>query len=320
MHSSLIREIRDKYLSEMPSPPCDIIDIHMHVGNKIEDRKYYEIAREFGVKKAGAMLHGCEPEELINEYTDFFFPIAWLDMPDSSSGKDWVKNEISRINSLYTRGLKGIKLRSACKEGRPEIWIDNELILDVLQEFEDSGLLLYIHIADPSIWWGDKFVVSEVGEKIIYHRPVEKILKRLTGMKVIGAHMGGYPEDFSLLSYMLDTYKNYYLDTSATKWIIRELGRKVAETRDFMIKYQDRICFGSDLVTFLSAGQEDYYRSRLWVLRSFFEKDYTVPSMIFDPDAIGKDYPEGPEVRGLGLDFKVLSKIYSENAAKLLGW
>ena len=318
MHRSIIAEHKERYLLPLKRPVCDIIDFHMHVCGAEEDEKYIKIAQDYGVCKAGAMLHGIDAAELLRRYNGFFFPIEWLRMPEPGAGKEWVKREVQRITTEAEAGLVALKLLSTCKKGRPDVWIDHPCILEVLQEAARLGLFVYIHIAEPSLWWPERYKPEIVGNKVDYHKPVENILQTCPQLQVVGAHLGGYPEDLQFLSWMLEEYENYSLDMSATKWIVRELGRDVKKSREFVVANQQRLYFGSDLVAFLSDGEEDYYLSRFSVLRHLFESNEVIPSMIADPDAIGVDYPRGPEVRGLGLPEDVLSNIYYNNAYRLI--
>ena len=60
--------------------------------------------------------------------------------------------------------------------------------------------------------------------------------------------MGGDPEHLDHLAELLTRYPNLYLDTSATKWIVRELGKQQEAAREFFRRWADRICFGTDQV------------------------------------------------------------------------
>ena len=81
------------------------------------------------------------------------------------------------------------------------------------------------------------------------------------------------PENLPLLAALLDSYANLYVDTASTKWIIIELGRDPGEAREFMIKYQKRILFASDLSLGWDDTAEDYYATRYWAQRLFWETD-----------------------------------------------
>ena len=83
--------------------------------------------------------------------------------------------------------------------------------------------------------------------------------------------------------------------------------------REFFIRYQDRILYGTDI----SGGQPvTEARSRAWIVRSFLETDeeFLVPK---ESDSL----LGGPQVpfRGLALPRGVLEKIYSKNFRRLAG-
>jgi predicted TIM-barrel fold metal-dependent hydrolase len=131
----------------------------------------------------------------------------------------------------------------------------------------------------------------------------------------IGAHMGGNPEDLGRLQRLLDTYPNLYLDNSATRWMVREISKRRDEARDFMIRNQDRILFGTDQVSGDDRGF-DFLASRFWCHRKLWETAYTGPSPILDPDLPAD---QQPVLQGLALPDAVLQKIYHDNAVKVLG-
>jgi hypothetical protein len=160
----------------------------------------------------------------------------------------------------------------------------------------------------------------------------------------IAAHMGGWPEDLDFLDGMLERHDNLYLDTSATKWVVRELGTHPAErvTR-FFRRWTGRLLFGSDIVTLdahlSDANQEglsvkseqassaddafDLYASRYWALRTMYETSFRGESPIVDPDLAMTD-PEtydkrsAPELRGLGFDGDLLRTLYAGAAVDLV--
>ena len=85
-----------------------------------------------------------------------------------------------------------------------------------------------------------------------------------------------------------------------------------------MIAYQDRIVFGSDVVT----GEKfdfDYYASRYWTHQMQWETAFDGASPIEDPDAV-KDAAgvADPRLHGVDLPVEVLRKIYRGNAERLL--
>src|SRR5690606_13291075 len=99
----------------------------------------------------------------------------------------------------------------------------------------------------------------------------------------------------------LDAYPNFYVDIDAR---ISELGRQPYTARDFMIKYQDRILFGTD-----TAPDAEAYRLYYRFLET--KDEYIDPTKAHHLQGRWMIY-------GLHLPDQVLEKIYYKNAVKLL--
>jgi predicted TIM-barrel fold metal-dependent hydrolase len=56
-------------------------------------------------------------------------------------------------------------------------------------------------------------------------------------------HLGMNADDLEYVARLLDTYPNYYVDMSS---VVQDLGRQPYSAREFFIRYQDRILFGTD--------------------------------------------------------------------------
>ena len=94
----------------------------------------------------------------------------------------------------------------------------------------------------------------------------------------------------------------------------REISARRDAAREFFIRNQDRILFGSDQVSGDDRGF-DFLASRFWVHRKLWETAYIGPSPILDPDLPAD---QQPDIRGLALPDDVLQKIYHDNPIKLL--
>ncbi len=84
--------------------------------------------------------------------------------------------------------------------------------------------------------------------------------------------------------------------------------------REFFIRNQDRIFFGSDQVSGDDRGF-DFLASRFWVHRKLWETAYIGPNPILDPDLPPDNQPP---IRGLALPDEVLQKLYHDNAIQFL--
>jgi hypothetical protein len=94
----------------------------------------------------------------------------------------------------------------------------------------------------------------------------------------------------------------------------REISAHREEAREFFIRNQDRILFGTDQVSNNERGF-DFLASRFWVHRKLWETAYIGPSPILDPD-----FPpeKQPQIRGLALPDECLQKLYHDNPIQLL--
>src|SRR5690606_11722720 len=157
----------------------------------------------------------------------------------------------------------------------------------------DLGMCFMAHIADPDTWFATKYADAEkYGSKIEQYAPLERLAAEYTQPWIL-AHMGGWPEDLEFLDGLLTRHANISLDTSATKWIVREISAHPrAKVLAFLERWKGRILFGSDIVTTdahltpesglrgmgdLSSTPEeafDLYASRYWALRKLWESDY----------------------------------------------
>jgi len=119
-------------------------------------------------------------------------------------------------------------------------------------------------------------------------------------------------EDLSYVSECLDSHTNMYVDIAAR---IGELGRQPRASRKFFDRYQDRILFGTDASGGTSTPQQTYSDALYEIYFRFLETEDEY--FDYSPAAVP---PQGRwRIYGLGLPEQILRKVYSENAARLIG-
>ncbi|MHA2225917.1 MAG: amidohydrolase family protein [Candidatus Hodarchaeales archaeon] len=191
--------------------------------------------------------------------------------------------------------------------------ISNPTFEPVFTKIEDYNLPLDIHVSDPDVWYSKKYL-----DKKRYRTKKQAIsefvdvLKRVPSLKVISVHFGSLPESLDQLTEILEKFKNLYVDTASTKWIIRELGKDTQKSRAFFIRYQNRILFASDLSCGWGDRTEDYFATRYWTQRVFWETNFKNVDLPFPDD----DNSEKTFINGLGLPQSVLENFYWKNAVK----
>ena len=111
--------------------------------------------------------------------------------------------------------------------------------------------------------------------------------------------MASSSEDLALVASWLDKYPNLYLDIASR---ISELGRQPYTSHDFMVKYADRVLFGTD-------GPWPEERLRYyWRFLETRDEHFPYSEKIPPPQGAWAIY-------GIELPREVLQKIYYENAA-----
>jgi amidohydrolase family protein len=172
------------------------------------------------------------------------------------------------------------------------------------------------HVGDPDTWYNGKYAqdVKKYGTREEHYQMWENCLSTYKNHPWLGAHLGGNPENLPRLQRLLDTYPNLSLDMSATRWMVREISAQRDAAREFCIRNQDRLLWGSDQVSGNDRGF-DFLASRWWTHRKLWETAYAGPCPILDPDVPAD---QQPIMRGLALPDDVLQKLYHDNAVNLL--
>jgi predicted TIM-barrel fold metal-dependent hydrolase len=197
--------------------------------------------------------------------------------------------------------------------------VDDERLLPIWESAGELRLPVMIHVADPVAFFDPIDATNERWEELGNHPdwaftsppfpPFMRILnglfnlvKRHPNTTFIGAHVGCYAENLGWVGQMLDACPNYFIDISAR---LGELGRQPYTARRFLIQYQDRILFGSDM----GPDPREY---RLYYRFLETEDEYFNYNTSEIP-AQGRWY-----VHGLHLPEEVLNRIYRGNAVKVL--
>lgn len=190
--------------------------------------------------------------------------------------------------------------------------LDSPELKPVWAKVAEYGFIVDIHITDPDVWYETRYKNPKYGTKSDTLNQFKAILGEYPSIQFIGVHMAGHPEHLATLSDTLIDFPNLVIDTASTRWMIRELGREEQRetTRDFFQRHSSRILFGSDLS--IRGDQLEYYHTRYWAQRLFWETSHIAPLPFED-----EDNPNGTMINGLNLPKGVLRKFYWENATKL---
>ncbi|MEZ5397379.1 MAG: amidohydrolase family protein, partial [Bryobacterales bacterium] len=134
----------------------------------------------------------------------------------------------------------------------------------------------------------------------------ERMLDKHPDTHFVHAHIAMMGFDLERVSRMLDKYPNSDMEVSAR---IQDLGRQPFSGRKFLIKYQDRILFGTD-------GNPGREVEQFWTPHwRYFETDdeyFNHPAQMLSP--LGAPLQGRWAIHGAYLPDEVIRKIYYENA------
>jgi hypothetical protein len=307
-----------------------LIDIHAHVmrprnfdkpdviveDNLDQARLMLDVADEFGVERIYTMCPADDIPLLRRAFGDrlgFNGPISKKrDEPD-----DVAYRLLDRYLGL---GVRIIKFWAAPRGRERGLNVDAPWRIESVKRARAAGVRVFmVHVGDPDVWFAKVYTdVARYGTKADQYPPLERMLTMFPDLTWIAAHMGGDPEHAEHLEALLERYPNLYLDTSATKWQVREVSPHRDAIRALVCRHPTRFLFGSDLVTRPGLVPE-HYVSRYWCQRTLWESDWQGPSPIQDPDFTPTpDGPSSPTLRGVDLPPDVLTQVYRTNALRLL--
>jgi predicted TIM-barrel fold metal-dependent hydrolase len=307
-----------------------LIDVHAHVmrtrpdGSKddaalsvADAETMQQVAAEFGVVQTYSM---CPPDD-IPALRELFGDRLRFNGPISKKAADATDDEAYRLLDRFLElGVDVIKFWAAPRGRERGLLVDAPWRIEAAKRARAAGVrVVMVHVSDPDAWFRTVYAdAARYGTKADQYVGLVRMLDLFPDLTWIAAHMGGDPEHADHLEQLLDRHPNLYLDTSATKWQVREVSAHRDTVRSLVLRRPERFLFGSDLVTRHGLPRE-HYVSRYWAQRTLWESAWEGRSPIADPDYTPEPgEPATPPLRGLGLPDDVLRRVYLENALQVL--
>ena len=245
--------------------------------------------------------------------------------PYKFNDSDFASASIKQIDENFTQGAvaakiwKNVGMEIKDPNGK-YIMADDPKFDPIYKDIAKHDKTLMAHLAEPDVAWGPPdpsdpswSYYQENPQWFLYKRqgfPSKKeildardhVLANNPQLRVVGVHLGSMEKDLDEIGRHFERYPNFAIDTAARmEYLMLAPPDKV---RAFLIKYQDRVVYGTDLDLLATANVSKSLED--W--KSTYVRDwrFLATDETFEHD--------GKKVQGLKLPEAVLRKLYRANA------
>ena len=247
--------------------------------------------------------------------------------PFQFNNPDFPQSAIQALDQDFSRGAVAVKIWKnvgmQLKDASGHYVLPDDPRLEpIYQDIAAHHKTLIAHLAEPNDAWG---TADSTGLDASYYtahpqwnmsmhpgapskqqilQARDHILQLNPNLRVVGAHLGSMEDDVNQIATRFQKYPNFAVDTAARMPHLMIQPR--SQVRAFILKYQDRIVYGTDLEFFPGKNADQTVKS--WNEHYAFDWRYFATDDIFEY--------RGRRVEGLNLPRSVLRKLYHDNAVR----
>jgi predicted TIM-barrel fold metal-dependent hydrolase len=320
-------------MTEIEFPP--LVDGHVHVRGVEEAEDLTAFLDATNAVQAGI---ACQYEELATNtnpagfvlkarYPKRIFLLAGLEHAGLLYKAEAALPPARQVDLLHALGADGIKLLASKPTGRKRLGlpVDGPYFEPFFKACEVLGIPLLWHVADPEEFWqperlpvwareqGWGYDASYASQEGLF-KETECVLERHPGLRVVLPHFYFLSAQLDRAAAVLERFPGAHFDLAPGIELYYNLSRDVTRSRDFFIRFSDRILFGTDILSEHTIAEA---RCRAGIVFHFLagDKAFRVPA--------GADFLLGPPVdgviRGLNLPEDSLHKILRSNFHRIYG-
>ena len=232
---------------------------------------------------------------------------------------------IQQINDDFSQGAVAVKIwknigMEIKKSDGTYVMPDDPIFEPIYQDIAAHHKTMIAHLAEPSSCWQppnpdspDYSYYKENPQWYMYLHPDhpsketilaarDHLLEMNPKLRVVGAHLGSMETDLDEIARHFDRYPNFAVDTAARMEYLMIQPREKA--RAFLIKYQDRILYGTDSEFLIKESAADALKD--------WQDTYARDWKFLATDEMLEYH--GRKIEGLKLPPSVLKKIFHDNA------
>jgi predicted TIM-barrel fold metal-dependent hydrolase len=240
-------------------------------------------------------------------------------------GPGWTEGAVAALRRDVAAGARGLKIfkdlgLTVHDTAGQTVMPDDPRLFDLWDAAGALSVPVLIHSADPVAFFRPLDRLNERWDELHRHpdwhfygpefptfedliAALYRLIEAHPGTTFITAHAGCYPENLAFVSEMMARHPNMHTDFSAR---IAELGRAPYSSREWFLRFADRIVFGTD-----TTPRIPMYRTHFRFLETADECFDYAPDADIPPQGRWRIY-------GVFLPDEVLKKVYHDNAAALL--
>ena len=300
------------------------MDFHVHISNDQTDVQksieYFEALSERNhldaicIQSAVMSSNGMHPDcnekalEIIKNHNN------WYAFASLHHERDFVE----QTKEYMDKGFRGIKML----EGKPTVYrkygygFENPRFESFFDYAERNAIPLLIHNNDPLIHWD----INKISERALrkgwyydssfpsqeyFFEVLEAVLKRHPNLHAALAHFGFYSDNIEKAEYFMELCPNLFMDMTPAMIIYDQLSRTPEKTKQFLMKYQNRLIYGTDVSNCVEGEVRKMNDAKTKLMHAFFEKS--------DEQDI-----ESFHIQGMNLPYDHLRKLYYDNAINFI--
>ena len=330
----------EAFYSEADFKKVKKIDIHCHVNN--ENTFFMEQAIEDNFRIVTVNVNAGSPvtqqqEGALFQLNKFPGHIAYITTfsMEGWQNPDWQQKTMDYLKNSFEKGAIGVKVWKNIgmveKDGNGDfIMIDNPKFDPIFNYLEEQGIPVLGHLGEPRNCWlpveemtvnNDKNYFKRNPQYHMYLHPEypsyeeqlaarDRRLEKHPRLQFVGAHLASLEWSVDKMGEFLDRFPNATIETAARMCHLQVQAQENRQkVRDFFIKYQDRIIYGTDE----GAGNTQDPEKKKEELHEQWMRDW---KFLTGEDTLSSWKVNGA-FKGLKLPREVVDKVYRQNAERV---
>ncbi|TFH28268.1 MAG: amidohydrolase [Bacteroidia bacterium] len=308
------------------------IDVHFHYLSM--DTRYMEFASSLNFRLLSPNWDGevsIDEQLKISKYMHGAYPETFAFLGTFSVDRfispGFAESTRSRIQECMDAGASGIKIWKNIgmvlqDRNGGYVMIDDQAFEGIIHYLEENQIPVMAHLGEPKDCWLPEAEMTDPSDLVYYRnnpqyymylhpevpsyeeqiRARDHLLEMHSDLDFIGAHLGSLEWSVDELAKRLDLYPNFKVDIASRIYHLQYQSKTDREkVRDFMIKYQGRILYGTDMEV------HDMHEADVGVIEANLLRTWKSHWIYLATDSL-------IQVEGLQLPKEVIDKIYFKNA------